>query len=269
MKGKNVLVTGGASGMGRETALELARRGVNVAIADRKIAEAEEAAKECAALGVKAEAIEFNQTNPTSVQACVAQAVEKLGSLELLFANAGAGRFKPFIEMTPDEWRFMIDVNLNGTFYVCNAAAKAIIKGGRGGAIVLTSSCGAEVVCDHLSAYCSAKSGIVMLMKHMASELGPYRIRANAIMPGVIETQLSSYMLSEQTWRDMLARETPVGRWGQPIEIAKVVSFLLSDDASFVNGEAVMVDGGSTLHGYPRWYTLDYRRENHQDWKQG
>jgi NAD(P)-dependent dehydrogenase (short-subunit alcohol dehydrogenase family) len=267
MKGKTALVTGGAGGLGRAAALELAARGVNVAIADRKLGEAEETASECRARGVESTAIEFNQTKPESVDACVARARESHGSLDLLFANAGAGRFRPFIEMTPEEWRFMIDVNLNGTFYVCRAVAREMIRGGRGGAMVLTASSGAQAMCDQLSAYCSAKAGIVMLMKHIASELGPYRIRANAILPGVVETQLSSAMLSEDKWRTMLRTETPVGRWGQPDEIGKVVAFLLSDDAAYVNGESMMIDGGSTLHGFPRWFSLDYSRENHQDWQ--
>jgi NAD(P)-dependent dehydrogenase (short-subunit alcohol dehydrogenase family) len=267
MKGRTALVTGGASGLGRATALELAGRGVNVAIADRKVNEAEETAVKCRARGVTATAIEFNQANPESVEACIARAVSSHGTLDFLFANAGVGRFRSFLDMTPQEWGFLIDVNLNGTFYVCRAAAKAMISGGRGGAMVLTASSGAQVMCDQLSAYCSAKAGVVMLMKYIASELGPYRMRANAIMPGVVETQLSSHMLKEEKWRKMLERETPIGRWGQPDEIGKVVSFLLSDEAAYVNGEAIMLDGGSTLHAYPRWFSLDYSRENHQDWE--
>lgn len=266
MKGKNALITGGAGGLGSASALELAQRGVNVAIADRKLAEAETMAHECEKHGVKAVAIEFNQLKPDSVQACVSRAAEALGGIDFLFANAGGGRFRPFVEMTPDEWNFMISLNLNGTFYVCNTVAKEMMRQKRGGSMVLTASSGAAVMCDQLSAYCAAKSGVVMLMKHIASELGPYRIRANAIMPGVIETPLATPMLQEAKWSEALKRETPIGRWGKASEIGKTVAFLLSDDAGYINGESIMVDGGSTLHGYPRWFALDYSRENHQDW---
>lgn len=266
MKSKIALVTGGASGLGRATALELAKRGVNLAIADRKVTEAEATAFDCRAYGVKATAIEFNQASPESVDACVARTLEDHGCLDLVFANAGVGLFRSFLDMSAKEWDFVIKVNLSGAFYVCNAAAKAMIRHGNGGAMVLTASSGAQVPCDQLSAYCAAKAGVVMLMKHIASELGPYRIRANAILPGVVETQISAPMLKEEKWRSMLERGTPVGRWGQPSDVAKLVGFLLSEDASYINGESIMIDGGSTLHAYPKWFSLDYSRENHQDW---
>jgi NAD(P)-dependent dehydrogenase (short-subunit alcohol dehydrogenase family) len=267
MSNKTALVTGGAGGLGRAAALELAARGIDVAIADRRLDEAEETAKECRANGVKATAFEFDQMKPESVQTCIRDISNLYGAIDLLFANAGTGRFRSFLEMTPEEWRFTVDVNLNGTFYVCSAAAKEMIRAGRSGAMVLTSSSGAEAIVDQLSAYCCAKAGVLWLTKHIASELGPYRIRANAILPGVVETRLTSPMLGEEKWRTMLKRDTPLGRWGQAAEIGKVVAFLLSDDASYINGEAIMVDGGATLHGSPRWYSLDYNRGNHQDWK--
>lgn len=267
MKGRKALITGGAGGLGRAAALELASRGADLAIADRNKAEAEVVAAECANLsGVKATAIEFNQLKPESVESCFARFIEDHGRLDYLFANAGGGRFGSILDMTAQDWRFMIDLNLNGAFYVCQAAAKAMVAGKTRGAMVITASSGAQAVCDKLSAYCAAKAGAVMMMKHIAAELGPYRIRANAIMPGVVETPLSDYMLAEEKWRAALRRETPVGRWGRAEEIGKLVAFLLSDDAGYINGEAIMIDGGSTLHAYPRWFSLDYSREDHQDW---
>jgi NAD(P)-dependent dehydrogenase (short-subunit alcohol dehydrogenase family) len=221
---------------------------------------------ECINFGVKSIAYEFNQGNSESVEDCVQTIVNDFGQIDLLFANAGVGLFRSFLDMTPKDWDFVIKVNLNGTFYVVNAVAKAMINKGNTGSIVMTASSGAQVPCDQLSAYCAAKAGVVMLMKHMASELGPYRIRSNAILPGVIETQLSSHMLKEQKWRDMLTKNTPVGRWGQPEEVAKLVCFLLSEDAAYINGESIMIDGGSTLHSFPKWFSLDYSKENHQEW---
>lgn len=268
MKGKHALVTGGARGLGRAAALELAARGADVAVADRKLEQAEETAAECRALGVGAVAVALDQADPDSAAACVAQSAGALGGVDLVFANAGTGKFKPFIDMTPQEWRLIMDVNLNGTFYVCQAAARQMIRQGTGGAMVLTASSGAQVLADQLSAYCTSKAGVVMMMKHMASELGSYRIRANAIMPGVVETGMTGPMLQEPRWRSMLLRETPVGRWGQAEDVAKLVAFLLSDDAGYINGESIMIDGGSTLHGFPRWYALDYSKVNQADWEE-
>ena len=132
--------------------------------------------------------------------------------------------------------------------------------------MVLTASSGSRVIADQLGAYCASKAAVEMLMKHMAAELGNYRINVNAILPGVVETGMTGPMLAEEKWRRMLVRETPVGRWGKPQDIAKLVAFLLSEDAGYINGEGIMIDGGSTLHGYPRWYGLDYTKQNECDW---
>jgi len=267
MEQKRALVTGGARGLGRAAALELARRGTTVAVADRRIDEARETAAECEQIGVAAVAIELEQTDYKSASECVERAARELGGLDMVFANAGIGKFRPFIDLSPDEWRLTMDVNLNGTFYVCQAASRVMIREGRGGAFVLTASSGAEFVADQLSAYCVSKAGVVMLMKQMASELGPYRIRVTAIMPGVIETPMTSSMLREDKWRRMVERQTPMGRGGTPVDVAKVVAFLLSEDAAYVNGTTILIDGGSTLHGYPRWFSLDYSRENESNWE--
>jgi NAD(P)-dependent dehydrogenase (short-subunit alcohol dehydrogenase family) len=104
-------------------------------------------------------------------------------------------------------------------------------------------------------------------MKQLASELGNYRINVNAVMPGVIATGMTSPMLGRAEWQRMLARQTPSGRWGTAQEVAKLVAFLLSADASYINGEGILIDGGSTLHGFPRWYALDYTQENVCDWE--
>jgi NAD(P)-dependent dehydrogenase (short-subunit alcohol dehydrogenase family) len=133
--------------------------------------------------------------------------------------------------------------------------------------MVLTASSGARVIANQLGAYCASKAAVVNLAKHMASELGNYRINVNAICPGVVESGMTGPMLSREEWRRMLKRETPVGRWGEPRDVAKLVAFLLSDDAGYINGEDIMIDGGSTLGGAPRWYSLDYTRANEVDWQ--
>ena len=267
-KGKVALVTGGARGLGQASAVELARRGAVVAIADRKAEAAEETARLCSEHTPGAQAFVYDQADAASVERCINEVVEACGGIDALFANAGPGKFAPIVDMKKSDWDFLMQVNLNGAFYVCQDVARQMIKQGRGGKIVLTASSGSTVMCDQLGAYCASKAGVLMLMKHMASELGNYRINVNAIQPGVIATGMTGPMLSQETWQRMLVRETPVGRWGRPEDVAKLVAFLLSDDASYINGEGIMIDGGSTLHAFPRWYALDYTQDQQCDWEQ-
>jgi NAD(P)-dependent dehydrogenase (short-subunit alcohol dehydrogenase family) len=266
LKGKTALVTGGARGLGQQTAIELAKCGAKVAVADRKLDAAKETAASCREAGVEAEAFEFDQANAESVERCVEAVIARFDSIDALFANAGTGRFSPLVEMPKKDFDLVIQVNLNGTFYVCQEVARQMIRAGKGGKIVLTASSGARVIADQLGAYCASKAAVVNLAKHLASELGNYRINVNAICPGVVESGMTGPMLSNEGWKRMLIRETPVGRWGEPNDVAKLVAFLLSDDASYINGEDIMIDGGSTLHGAPRWYSLDYSRANTIDW---
>jgi NAD(P)-dependent dehydrogenase (short-subunit alcohol dehydrogenase family) len=275
LRGKVVLVTGGARGIGAATALELARRGAIVAIADRKIEQARETAAECSTLSIQsrqsgedapAAAFELDQANPDSVEACVAAVVARFGRIDGLFANAGTGRFSPLVDMPKRDFDLVISINLNGTFYVCQEVARCMIRQGSGGKMVLSASSGARVIADQLGAYCASKAAVVNLAKHFASELGNYRINVNAICPGVVESGMTGPMLAKEEWRNMLRRQTPAGRWGNTGEVAKLVAFLLSADADYINGEDIMIDGGSTLHGAPRWYSLDYTDSNTCDW---
>jgi NAD(P)-dependent dehydrogenase (short-subunit alcohol dehydrogenase family) len=265
--GRVALVTGGGRGLGQATAVELASRGARVAVADRKPEIAEETVALCSKAGRDAHAFVFDQAKAESVEACVAEIAGHYGHIDLLFANAGTGKFAPVVDMKKADWDFVIQVNVNGTFYVCQEVAKRMIARGQGGKIVLTASSGSRVIADQLGAYCASKAAVEMLMKHMAAELGNYRINVNAILPGVVETGMTGPMLAEEKWRRMLVRETPVGRWGRPQDVAKLVAFLLSEDAGYINGEGIMIDGGSTLHGFPRWYALDYTKQNECDWE--
>jgi 3-oxoacyl-[acyl-carrier protein] reductase len=267
LAGKVALVTGGARGLGQSTAVELAACGAKVAVADRKLEAAQETAAACREKGVDAEAFGFDQASGESVEDCVARVVKHFGRIDGLFANAGTGRFSPLLDMPKKDFDLVLQVNLNGTFYVCQEVAKQMVRQGSGGKMVLTASSGARVIANQLGAYCASKAAVVSLAKHMASELGNYRINVNAICPGVVESGMTGPMLSREEWRRMLKRETPVGRWGEPRDVAKLVAFLLSDDAGYINGEDIMIDGGSTLGGAPRWYSLDYTRANEVDWQ--
>lgn len=263
LDGKVALITGGARGIGRAVAATLVEQGVRVAIADRKIELARETARQ---LGDAAEAFEYDQAHAESVEKMVADVAARCGRVDLLFANAGTGKFAPLVDMSTEDWDVVIKVNLSGTYYVCREVAKAMIAQGMGGRMVLTASSGARVIANQLGAYCVAKAGVVLLAKQLASELGNYRINVNAICPGVIETDMTGPMLGREEWRRMLRRQTPAGRWGSTKEVAALVAFLLSDAAGYINGEDIMIDGGSTLQAAPRWYSLDYSEEQNCDW---
>ncbi|MEI8035940.1 MAG: SDR family NAD(P)-dependent oxidoreductase, partial [Betaproteobacteria bacterium] len=220
--GKVVLVTGGGRGLGQGTCVELASRGARVAVADRKAEIADETVALCNKAGEGSHAFLFNQAKAESVENLITEVVAHYGQIDLLFANAGTGQFVPIVDMKKADWDFIIQVNLNGTFYVCQEVAKQMIKRGKGGKIVLTASSGSKVIADQLGAYCASKAAVEMLMKHMAAELGNYRINVNAILPGVIETGMTTPMLRDERMQRMLIRETPVGRRGKPKDVAKL-----------------------------------------------
>jgi NAD(P)-dependent dehydrogenase (short-subunit alcohol dehydrogenase family) len=262
------LITGAGGGIGRATALALAASGVDVALVDLSLERARSIARECEALGVTAAAWGLDQCEPDAAYGLPARVQDALGRVPTkILLNAGIGTFAPFLDMPPELWRRTIDVNLTGTFYLAQAFARAMIAGAQPGSIVLTASSGATTVCDQLSAYCASKAAVLMLARHMATELGPARIRTNAVLPGVIATEMTAPMLERTRWQNMIARETPVGRAGRPEEVARLVAFLLSDDAGYINGEGIAIDGGSTLHGYPRWFAQDYSTNDVNDWK--
>jgi NAD(P)-dependent dehydrogenase (short-subunit alcohol dehydrogenase family) len=265
--GTVAVVTGAARGIGKATALELASRGATVAVVDRKQEGAQETAEECSKLTPGARAFGMDQAQAPSVEACIAEIHANFGQIDALFANAGIGKFAPVLDMAKSDWDLIVQVNVNGTFYVCQEVARRMVAGGKGGKMVLTASSGAEFIADQLGAYCASKAAVLLLMKQLASELGNYRINVNAVMPGVIATGMTSPMLGRAEWQRMLTRQTPTGRFGTAQEVAKLVAFLLSADASYINGEGILIDGGSTLHGFPRWYALDYTQENVCDWE--
>ena len=263
------IVTGGAGDIGRASAHALLTAGWRVALLDRRTemvqAVAEELGRIAGADSVMALAVD--QTDRSQVDAGVAKVELTMGPITGLFANAGYGQFATFLETSEQAWKRHVDVNLTGTFHVCQAVARVMVGARRAGAMVLNASSGAWVHCDLLSAYCSTKAGIRMLAIGMASELGVHRIRVNCIMPGVIETAMTEAGLKEAGHRDWILSETPVGRLGQPADIAALVTFLLSNQSEFITGAAVPIDGGQTIHAHPRWFGIDYRLAHEEDWK--
>ncbi len=267
LKERVALVVGGARGMGRESCIEMAKEGAFVAVADRQEQEAEELSSELKKMGAKAIAIKIDVTQPEEITEMMHKVLSVFGQINVLFHTAGWGNFHPFWEISRKEWDHMIAVNLTGAFFVSQAVAKQMLAQKKGGRIILTGSGGAVQNCNQLAHYCATKAAVGMLTKCMASELGNFRINVNVINPGCIETTMTRPMISDPKYKRMLESKTPLGRWGQASEIAKLVVFLASDDASFINGQAINIDGGISLPSVPAWFPLDYTKENEVDWE--
>lgn len=248
LKGKRALVTGGGAGIGRATALKLASEGAAVAIGDLRVAAAEETAELVVKAGGRAIALGGDVTDEASCEALVRHAEVGLGGLDTLINNAGV--------VLPDDngpedtplsaWNKTLAVNLTGVFLCCRYGIPAM-KAAGGGAIVNTASIVALVGSAYPQlAYTAAKGGVLAMTREMAIMYARQNIRVNAVCPGPTATELVKTFLSDEEKWLKRRRYMPMGRLGQPEEIANVIAFLASDEASYMNGAAVTIDGGIT-----------------------
>jgi 3-oxoacyl-[acyl-carrier protein] reductase len=233
LEGKNALVTGASRGIGRAIAAELARAGANVVVGFRSGKdEAEALAAEIGARAVQADVANADDAR---------RLVEEAGDLDILVNNAGLTRDGLLARMPDDDWRTVIETNLSSVFYTCRAVCRPMMKK-RAGAIVNVSS----IVGVHgnwgQTNYAASKAGIIGFTKSLARELGSRNVRANVVAPGYVKTQLTEVLPEEAT--AAMLQNTPLGRLGDPADVAGAVRFLCSDEASFITGEVLLVDGG-------------------------
>ena len=247
LSGRVALVTGGGRGIGREIALELARAGAGVAVnyhddSDR----ARATAADIEALGVRAMAVAADVGEAAAVHRMVADVTAAFGSLDILVNNAGVQTWTPFLDVTESEWDLVIRTNLKGCFLCTQTAARAM---SRGGVVVNIGSGCNKVPFPGLVAYTASKGGIEMLTKVAAVELAPRKIRVNCVAPGAVEIERTRLEVPDYagTWGAV----TPLGRVGQPEDVARAVRFLASDDSAFITGQTIWVDGG--LFTQPPW----------------
>jgi 3-oxoacyl-[acyl-carrier protein] reductase len=233
LEGKTALVTGASRGIGRAIAVELAAAGASVVIGYRSGQEEAEAL--AAELGARA--VQADVSNPDEAARLVAEA----GDVDILVNNAGLTRDGLLARMSDDDWRVVIETNLSSVFYTCRAVTRPMMKK-RAGAIVNVSS----IVGVHgnwgQTNYAASKAGIIGFTKSLARELGSRNVRANVVAPGYVKTQLTDVLPEEAT--AAMLQATPLGRLGEPRDVAGAVRFLCSDEASFITGEVLLVDGG-------------------------
>jgi 3-oxoacyl-[acyl-carrier protein] reductase len=233
LQGKTALVTGASRGIGQAIAIELGRAGASVIVAYRSGAEgAEQVAAE-----IGGRAVQADVSNPEEA----ARLVEEAGELDVLVNNAGITRDGLIARMSDDDWRSVIDTNLAGAFYTSRAAARGMMRR-RAGAIVNVSSVVALRGNPGQSNYVSAKAGLIGLTKALAKELGSRGVRVNAVAPGYIATALTDVLPDEV--RSTILGATPLGRLGESKDVAGAIRFLCSDEAAFITGEVLLVDGG-------------------------
>jgi len=258
-EGRCCLVTGAASGMGRAAAELFARRGGRVIALDRNAGALDVLASGWREARLDIHPVVFDQADLDDIARAFGQVDQLTDRLDVCFANAGFGKYGPALDVTPRDWRRHVDINLTGTFFVAQAAARRMVQHGRGGSIVLNASTGASTPTALFSAYCASKGGLLILGRILASELGPHRIRVNVIMPGTIETSMTESILADEQVRAMVEADTPTGEIGRAEDVAQAVAFLCGDEARYINGTTLVIDGGQTVNGQPRWFRTDYR----------
>ena len=237
LEGKVAMVTGAASGIGRATARTLAREGAAVMCADINTEGAQETADAIAADGGTAAIVQLDVTDEAAVQAALAATVEELGALHILINDAG-------ISGRGSEYHAVIDVNLNGVYYCLEHGAPLIEQHGGGSIVSLSSIMG--LVGGSAPAYTASKHGVLGLTRTYALTYGGRGVRVNCVNPGYIETPMTEFMLRDDARREESIALHPIGRLGKPEDVANAILFLASDDASFVTGVALPVDGGYT-----------------------
>ena len=246
LQDKVAIVTGAAQGIGKSIAAEMGGEGARVAVWDRNAEGVQAATAEFCGEGVDARSYVGDVGNSGEVDALFAQVEKEMGPVDILVNNAGINRFAMLHKMTDEDWDAVIRVNLTGYFYTCRAAARSM-KERKSGCMVNVSSMAAQRGSIGQINYASAKAGILGLTKSVAREMARYTVRANAIAPGTIETSMTQKILNDDKLSAPIRAEIPLGRVGQPVDIARVACFLASDDASFMTGQVVNVNGGTYL----------------------
>ncbi len=255
LKGKVALVTGSSQGIGQAVVIRLAQEGANVIInyrshpegAEETVAKVEEAGGKCyMAQCPKSQgyAIKADLGSVSDIRELISESISHFGKLDILVNNAGIEKHAPFWEVTEADYDAVLNVNLKGVFFATQAMVQHLMETKRTGKIINISSVHEELPFPNFTAYCASKGGMKMLTRNLAVELGPLGININNVAPGAIETPINTKLLNDPQKLGALLSNIPLGRLGQPQDVASLVAFLASSDADYVTGTTFFVDGG-------------------------
>ena len=249
LEGKTLLITGASTGIGRAAAIGAAQHGANVAINyNSHTAQAEAVVAEIEALGRRCIAVQGDVADPQTAKEFIARAIDALGKVDVFVNNAGICPFHAFLDMPAETLERTMRVNLHGAYYMVQAAANQMVTQGHGGAIIAVSSISALVGGEYQTHYTPTKAGVHSLMQSAAIALGRHGIRCNSVLPGTILTEINKEDLADMEKRERMTARIPLGRLGEPEDLAGPIVFLASDLASYVTGAALLVDGGAYVN---------------------
>ena len=247
LTGKCAFVTGASRGIGRSVAVSLARAGADVALVGRDAAALDETLQAVRGLGRRALALQADVTSAATVEAAVVAACQEFGKIDILICNAGVQKLKPFLDMAPEDWRGLIATNLEGAIVTMQSVGRRMVAQ-KSGVVIAMASVYSFIGAPGNSIYCLTKGGLSQLSKALAVEWARYNVRVNAICPGWIETDLTKPYMQDPKVIDAGLRQIPLRRFGKPEDIGPLAVYLASDEASFVTGQAYVIDGGQIAH---------------------
>jgi NAD(P)-dependent dehydrogenase (short-subunit alcohol dehydrogenase family) len=248
LTGKVALVTGGNGGIGLAMAEAMAAAGADICIWGSNADKTAQAGAQIERHGRRVLALACDVSDEAAVEAATAETVATLGRIDACFANAGvAGRAPSFLEMTAQEWRRVLSVNLDGVFFTFRAAARRMVEQGDGGALVVTSSLASIEGQPRGEHYAASKGGVVSMMRALAVELARHKIRANAILPGWIETDMTRDWMAQEVVQERVLKRVPARRWGVPQDFGAIAVYLASDASAYHSGDTLLIDGAYAL----------------------
>ena len=247
LDGRVVVVTGGNGGIGLGMAQAVANAGASVAIWGRDETKNERAREELEASGARVLAQRCDVRDEDAVQASFREAVETFGKVDCLIANAGLGYSAPFTELTLDQWRRVMAVNLEGAFLSLREAARHMVERGEGGSLIGISSVSAIHGAPRMEDYAASKAGLIAVMRGLAVELARHQVRCNSLLPGWTETDMNTQLRKNERFMEATTGRTPARRWGRPEDLGPAAVFLADPSYSFHTGDTIVVDGGYTI----------------------
>lgn len=263
LRNKVAIITGAARGIGQAIANRFASEGCNLGLLDLDLGGATETARAAEETGVRALPVRLDVTDRSEVEEAMRRVSSEVGPLDFLVNNAGIFEIVQFEEMTSSQWQRMLDVNLTSVFHATQCFVRHLLGGNRPGAIVNLASISGQVAFNGSSHYSVAKAGVAQLTRCLAMEYGQYGIRTNAMAPGIIETEITRPAITDAEMSGEWMKRIPMRRYGSVEEVANLALFLVSDQASYLNGETITIDGGAV----PAWSKPgDADRSIRRDW---